>query len=331
MSSPEPTHLQILRLLKEKDGYLSGTLLASQLGLTRTGIWKQIQNLRSIGYEIESHPKEGYRLLATPDLLIPEEIVPHLTTSWLGKPYYYFPQIGSTNDEALHLAAQGAPHGTVAVAEEQTQGRGRLKRPWLSAPRSGIYLSILLRTPLPVREASQSNLVAALALVKTLRKEYDIPAAIKWPNDVLIHGKKTAGILTEMQSDQDYTRFLVVGIGMNVNYKKEQLEASFRYPGTSLAIERGRPIKRQELLLSFLQAFETEHDRFVKRGFESLVPALEQYSAILGKAVKVHTAREEISGKVSGFNSDGALKLLTDAGKEEVIWVGDVMQVEGNY
>jgi len=138
MVRQDPTHWQVLHLLKEQgNDFLSGTILASRLGLTRTAVWKHIQNLRGMGYDIQSHSKEGYRLLNVPDLLIPEEIVPGLKTRWLGRFYHHFPRISSTNDHALLLAAQGAPHGTVVVAEEQTHGRGRLKREWLSVSQKG--------------------------------------------------------------------------------------------------------------------------------------------------------------------------------------------------
>jgi BirA family biotin operon repressor/biotin-[acetyl-CoA-carboxylase] ligase len=151
MPRVERTHLQVLHLLKEKKGNsVTGTSLASRLNLSRTSVWKHIQNLRSLGYEIISHPKEGYALTKIPDLLIPEEIVPHLGTSWLCGVYHYYRQIGSTNDQALLLAAQGAEHGTVVVAEEQTKGRGRLQRSWVSPAGCGIYLSVILRSPLPV-------------------------------------------------------------------------------------------------------------------------------------------------------------------------------------
>ncbi len=332
MSVSEATHQQVLNLLrKNKGAFVSGALLAAKLGLSRTGIWKHIRNLKSLGYEIVSHPKEGYKLVDIPDMLIPEEIVPDLGTSWLGRTYHYFPAIGSTNDAALKLAAQGAPHGTVVCAGEQTQGRGRLRRDWLSPPNRGIYTSILLRTPLPVHQAPQSTYIAALALAKILHSTYGLAAAIKWPNDVLINFKKVAGILTEMQSDQDLTRFLVTGIGINVNHSESEMDASFRYPATSVAIELGRCIKRQELMKAFLERFEMEYDRFVEEGFEGIVEDLVKYSGILGRNISLLCGKEEISGKALGFSKEGALRLLTEQGEEKAIWVGDVTHVEGAF
>lgn len=326
------TYRDTLRLLKEEEGsFCPGTVLASRLGVSRTAIWKHIRKLASLGYEIESRPKEGYRLVRTPDLLIPEEVVPYLETSWIGKPYHYFPQIGSTNDEALRLAAQGSPHGCVVVAEEQTAGRGRLRRPWISPARHGIYLSLILRTSLPIRQAPQSTLVAALSLVRVLSARYRLGAVVKWPNDVLIGGRKVTGILTEMQSDQDMIRFLVIGIGINVNHTPDELTGPLRYPATSLAIESGNPIKRQDVLLAFLHRFEQDYEQFLRKGFSAVLPDLEEASGILGKTIKVHCGEKILRGKAVGFTHEGALRLLTEQNTEETLWVGDVTQIEGNF
>jgi len=310
---------------------MSGAVLASEMRLSRTGIWKQIRHLISLGYQIESHPKEGYRLLAAPDLLIPEEILPNLDTMWLARSYHHFRQTTSTNEVLLRLASEGAPNGTAVTAEEQVQGRGRLRREWVSPPSAGIYVSLLLTTPLPVMEAAHATSVAALALVKTLRSRYDLPAAIKWPNDVLLRGKKLVGILTEMQSDQDYTRFLVVGIGINVNQSAKDFEGPFRYPATSVALEAGRSISRQELLVDFLQRFEILYDSFLEQGFPALANELEGVSALLGRSITVHRGKEEIHGKALRFSPEGALIVLTEEGREEYIWVGDVTRVEGTF
>ena len=332
MLSVDQTHVQVLQLLKEKMGScLSGTTLASRLQLSRTSVWKHIQKLRALGYEITSHPKEGYTLTALPDLLIPEEIVPHLETSWLARDYHHYRQIGSTNDEALLLAVQGAEHGTVVVAEEQTQGRGRLQRSWLSPAGCGIYLSVILRNPLPVQEAPQAAMVAALGLVKVFRESYGLQASIKWPNDVLIEGKKVAGILADMQSDQDYTRFMVIGIGINANHAKHDLAGPFRYPATSLAMELGVPVQRRDLLLNLLQRLEREYEHFLKTGFGAMLPEFERASAILGRQLQIQSGKEELSGMALGFTPEGALRLLKGDGKEEIIWVGDVLRVEGHY
>ncbi len=330
MSHADPNHWNILRLLKAKPGaYVSGTLLASHLGLSRTGIWKHIQNLRTMGYEITSHPKEGYRLEAVPDLLLPEEVLPNLGTAWLGNSYHYFEEIESTNDRALSLAAQNAPHGTVVVAEKQTAGKGRLARSWASPSHQGIYVSVLLRVSIPTHEAPQCNLVAALALSRILSRDYALKVSIKWPNDVLLQGKKVAGILTEMQSDQDVTRFLVLGMGINVHQGEKDFEGDFRYPATSVALEMGHPVMRAKLLVQFLREFEVLFDAFLRSGFSSLLEELEGYSHLRGQEVKVHLPQGNLTGRVTGFTREGALKLQTSEGRETIIWAGDVTRLEG--
>ncbi len=276
-------------------------------------------------------PKKATNCGRFPISSFPRKSFRHLETSWLARTYHHFRQIGSTNDEALLLAVQGAEHGTVVVAEEQTKGRGRLQRSWFSPAGSGIYLSMILRNPLPVQEAPQAAMVAALALVKVLTENYGLPAAIKWPNDVLVAGKKLAGILADMQSDQDHTRFIVIGMGINANHKESELAEPFRYPATSLAIELGSPVKRQDVLLHLIHRFETEYEYYLNNGFGAMLPEFERVSAILGKQLRIQSGKEEISGKALGFTPEGALRLLTDEGKAQVIWVGDVLRVEGCY
>lgn len=329
MAEQAPTHWHLLGILKENQrNYCSGPALASQLSISRTSIWKHIQKLRSAGYSIHSHPRLGYQLIAVPDLLLPEEIIPHLKTSAFARTYVHIFEVGSTNDHALSLASHGAPHGTVVVAEQQTKGRGRLRRPWESAPHHGIYLSIILRSPLPPDQAPPSTQVAALALAKVLRRDYELPATIKWPNDILIENRKVAGILTEIQSDQDLVRFMVIGIGINVNHTASDLRGPFRYPATSLARELQHHVERQGLLLTFIHQFEADYRRFLAQGFEAIRCELEEASAILGKTVKITRGQEDFSGKALGFTSQGALRLLTREGKEIIVWVGDVSQVE---
>jgi BirA family transcriptional regulator, biotin operon repressor / biotin---[acetyl-CoA-carboxylase] ligase len=329
MSEPADGHLRVLRILKASPGkYVSGVDVAARLGLSRTAIWKHIRKLGSLGYLILTHPREGYQLVNTPDLLVSEEILPILPTSWLGRSFQHFMQIGSTNDEAMRLAVRGTPHGTVVVAEEQTRGRGRQQRSWLSPPGGGIYFSMVFTEPLPVREAPQSTLVATLALVRVLRQGYGLHPQIKWPNDVLLSGRKIAGILAEIQSDQDYTRFLVIGIGINVNQGARELSGPFRYPATSISMELGKPVNRSELLARFLAEFEGVYEEFVKSGFAGWLSEYEAASAILGKSIRIQRGQDEVEGIVSGFTAQGALKLLKHDGRTETIWVGDVTRIE---
>ena len=332
MMSTSNTAKQLLELLRAHQGqYLSGAALAAELGMTRTAIWKHIHALKGRGYPVTSHPKKGYQLLDVPDLLTAEEVLPGLETRWLGKNYHFLPQVGSTNDYALQLASRGAPHGTVVVADQQTAGRGRLGRPWVSLPHCGLYVSVLLRDELPSRDAPQATLIAGLTLVEVLHASHGVPARIKWPNDVLVGGRKLAGILTEMQADQDVVRFLVIGIGINVNHRADQLDASFRYPATSIAIERRETIRRSDLLLSFLKRFEANYTHFRQNGLQPFLADLERTSAILGRSVTIHCGPEQISGVALGLTSEGALRLRLADGQERVIWVGDITRVADGF
>lgn len=326
----EPTLLRVLDALKTtRHSFVSGSALAASLGLSRTSIWKHIQALRGRGYQIESHPKQGYRLTDTPDLLIPEEVLTGLQTRWLAHEYLHLDRTTSTNDEAMRLALQDGPHGALIVAEQQTQGRGRLRRPWLSSPHRGIYLSILLRGPLPFDRAPQVTMVAALSLTRCLRMDWGIEAFTKWPNDVLVQGRKIAGILTEAKSDQDQIHFLIVGIGININHSRSDLSETFRYPATSLALELGHAVKRQDFLRSYLQKLEMDYERWIKDGFTVFSDEWKETSWILNKTITLQCSEGAITGKVIGFSPEGALRLLQSNGREQVIWAGDVERVEG--
>jgi BirA family transcriptional regulator, biotin operon repressor / biotin---[acetyl-CoA-carboxylase] ligase len=332
MTRTSNTGKRLLDALRAQQGrYCSGATLAADLGLTRTAIWKHIHALQDRGYPIVSHPKQGYQLALMPDLLLTEELLPALENHWLGKSYHYLPQIDSTNDHALQLAAQGVPHGTVVVADEQIAGRGRLGRPWISLPQRGLYVSMVLRDDLPSRDAPQTTLITGLSLVEVIQTLYGLPARIKWPNDVLIRGKKVAGILTEMQADQDVVRFLVIGTGVNVNHSIEELGAPFRYPATSIALERGETTRRSDLLLAFLNRFESNYERFRAEGLALFLPELERASAVLGHPVTIQCGTEQITGTALGLTAEGALRLGLEDGQEKVLWVGDITQVSGGF
>ncbi len=323
----------ILQRLKEASGvYVSGTALAAELSMTRTGVWKHIQMLTARGYGIEKQPRLGYRLVSCPDLLLPEEVLPGLGTAWLGRTYVHHLETGSTNEDALALAARGAPHGTIVVAESQTAGRGRLRRSWDSPRGLGLYVSLLFTRPLAAHQALQTPLIIALALSRTLRSRYALEAMIKWPNDILLRGRKVAGILAEMQLDQDEARTLVIGVGVNVNQEPDHFRGEFRVRPTSLAIELHGRIHRSELLTSFLEESERVYDRFSTQGFRAFLDEFEALSAIVGKEVTITAGSESVSGVVLGFTREGALRLAPQGGHgEQIIWVGDVSRVSGDF
>ncbi|MFZ2087590.1 MAG: biotin--[acetyl-CoA-carboxylase] ligase [Desulfobaccales bacterium] len=218
-TSPGPDRglLELLNLLREEDSFISGEVLAARVGLSRAGVWKRLHRLKTMGYLIEGEPRRGYRLLAAPDKLFAEEVLHRLGTTYLRGPIYHFESAPSTNDTAKLLGTQGAAEGVLVLAETQTTGRGRLGRFWLSPPSLGIYASLLLRPPLPPTELPQITLSTAVAVVRALTRAAGVTPGIKWPNDLILNGKKLGGILTEMETESDQIRYLVVGLGLNVN------------------------------------------------------------------------------------------------------------------
>ncbi|MGQ9484095.1 MAG: biotin--[acetyl-CoA-carboxylase] ligase [Desulfosoma sp.] len=333
------TCLAVLAELKRRpDETVSGNELAAALGISRTAIWKHIRTLRSRGYHIESCAKKGYRLRAWSHSLRPEEVIPLLRTRCFGRSYEYHETIGSTNDRAMDLARTGAPHGTTIVTEEQTAGRGRLRRPWASPRGLGLYVSVILRPELPPRHGPETTLVAALALARSLRDLYALNARIKWPNDVLISGKKVAGILTEMHSDPDRIQFLVVGVGVNVLHGSEDLPADTLYPATSLALEREKvvalpsreeswPWSRPHVLAGFLNSWEELYETHMAQGLKALREDLIKVSAVLGKTVCVQVSEGLLRGIARDLTDDGALVLENQAGERATVWVGDILHL----
>ncbi len=335
MSDKTATRARILRLLMEhRDRPLSGEELGRSLGISRTAVWKHIHKLRASGYAVESLGKRGYRLKGKPDSLRHEEVFPFLETSWIGKVYEHHDRLGSTNDRAFQLAREGAPAGTVVVAEEQWAGRGRLQREWRSARKKGIYVSLVLRPELPPRHGPETTLLAALALVRCLRKRWELDALIKWPNDVLIQGKKVAGILTEMQSDPDRIKHLVVGVGINVHHGPEDLGSDLLYPATSLGMELRKkqegeraPLTRGRVLAGFLNEMEGIYEKYLKEGFPVFIPDFRSFSAVLGRHILLQVGKERIEGKAVDFSAEGALLVKDREGRLHSCWVGDITRL----
>jgi len=323
--------VEIIRILKSSpDREISGEELASRFGITRTGLWKKIRKFEEIGYVFDKKPKYGYRLALVPDLLHPVEILSELKTSWFGKHYFYYEEIDSTNIEAMKLALQENPEGTVVVAESQSAGRGRLGRKWLSPPKKGLYFSFILRPPIGPREAPQLTLLTALALVYTLRELYQIPAMIKWPNDLVVEGKKIAGILAEAHMEPQKLRFVIIGVGINVFHGQDDFIGEFRYPPTSLFIELHNSnitIRRQEILANFGKTFEKFYEKFLTSGWQPWIEKLRETSILLGKFVTINTGHDKISGVATDFSPTGGLILQIPSGGFQEIWIGDVEQV----
>ena len=236
---------RILKELKEAGDYISGQELCEKLQVSRTAVWKHIKALREEGYRIDSVTNKGYKLLDSPDSITAEEIGSDLDTEWLGRNLRYYETIDSTNLEIRRLAEEGAPHGTTAVAEEQTSGKGRRGRSWLGKAGCGIWMSFLLRPQIAVENSSMLTLITALAVEKAVGEETGLQCQIKWPNDIIVNGKKLCGILTELSAQMDELNYVVVGIGINANM--QEFPDDLRDKATSLRIETGETVKRASL------------------------------------------------------------------------------------
>ncbi|AZR74965.1 biotin--[acetyl-CoA-carboxylase] ligase [Anoxybacter fermentans] len=296
----------ILKLLSEQDTYISGQELSERLGVSRTAIWKHISALKEKGYEIESIPNKGYRLLNTPNRLIPEEILRNLKTTTLGKKIVFFEEIDSTNTQAKESALD-YPEGTIFLAEAQTKGRGRLGRSWSSIPGKGIWCSVLLKPSLDPTFAGQFPLLTAVAIAETFHN-LGVDAKIKWPNDLLVDGKKICGILTEMGAELDRINYLVIGFGINVKHKLEDFPKEIRTIATSLEMVLKKEVDRVQLLCDILLKLEKYYFQLLKEGFEPIRKLWKEYTCTLGHEVKISRFNElPLFGKALDLNPDGSL------------------------
>ncbi|WP_258176106.1 biotin--[acetyl-CoA-carboxylase] ligase [Orenia metallireducens] len=296
-------------LYQNQDKYLSGEELSNKLGVSRTSIWKYINYLREAGYQIESSSKVGYRLITSADNLLPEEIKRNLNTEIIGQEIIYYKEIESTNDTAKRLAQSGVDEGTVVIAEEQKRGKGRLGREFCS-PLGGIWLSCILRPDIKPTLATRATYIASLAIVKTINKLSAVDAKIKWPNDILIGDKKVSGILTEMGAELDRVDYLVVGMGINLNFSLDNFDESLHNKVTTIYHETGKKVSRVEFVQALLE--EIERIYYKLNNFEEILEEWKAYSYTLGRIVKIDSKREEIIGEAIDIAEDGALLVKVD-------------------
>ena len=320
---------EILALLRESDKFVSGQELCNRFGVSRTAVWKVINQLKKEGYRIEAVQNKGYHMVSSPDLLSKYELESRLDTQWLGKEIVYKEVVGSTNAEVRKLAEDGAKDGLLVVADSQTQGKGRRGRIWESPKGTNLYFSMLLKPEFEPDKASMITLVAAYSVAKVIRETTGLDAKIKWPNDIVVGKKKVCGILTEMSMERDYIHHVVVGIGINVNEEKfpEELEEM----ATSLKKEKGCLVSRANLLSAILLQFEADYLKFL--AMEDLSPFLDEYNKILvnkGALVKVLDPKGEFSGIAGGIGADGRLIVFKENGQIEAVYAGEV-SVRGMY
>ncbi|MBU4227910.1 biotin--[acetyl-CoA-carboxylase] ligase [bacterium] len=316
----------ILKFLREKE-YISGEVLAQKLGISRVAVWKQIQRLKDMGYEIIADQNLGYCLISRPDLLIPQEVQRRLFTKYIGKEVYYFPELKSTNiiakEKALHRA-EGINEGTLIIAERQSAGKGRLGREWFS-PAGGIWLSIILYPQLPPSYIPRITLMTAVAVVKAIKMCVQIEPQIKWPNDILINEKKVCGILTEMSAELDIINWVVVGIGINVNIDHRKFPEDIQENTISLKEVLGKEVLRVKMVQIFLQEFEKYYESLKRREFSSILKEWKLYSHTLGRKIRVDMGERIVTGEAVNINEEGALILKKENGELVEIISGTII------
>jgi BirA family biotin operon repressor/biotin-[acetyl-CoA-carboxylase] ligase len=321
---PSPAD-HILDTLRKAADPVSGELLADQLGISRAAIFKHVEALRARGYTIASEHAQGYVLKGTPDRLDAIELGPHLTGSWRDVEWHQ--EIDSTQQRARELGRDGATEGAVVIAEAQTAGRGRLGRTWHSPPGRNVYASILLRPALPPGAVPQLALAVGLGAAHAI-ETLDLRPQLKWPNDVLLDGKKAVGILTEMDAELERVRLVIVGIGVNVNLDRSELPPYLRDTATSLKIAAGRPIDRVRFTATLLASVEQAYGRFTKHGFGGLKADWDARDALRGRRVVRSDGGREVAGTVVGVDDDGALRLVDDDGAVQRVVAGEVAIAE---
>lgn len=316
----------ILSFLAEGgEDYVSGAALSDKLGLSRTAVWKHVEQLRKLGYRIDAQASRGYRLLEVPDRLTSLEVGPLLATRELGRTLHHYDELDSTNVKAFELAHEGGFHGEAIVTEHQLAGKGRRGRSWVSPPGKSLAMSVIVRPEIPPSRAPELTLVTAVALAETLR-DSGVEARIKWPNDVQLGGKKVAGILTELSADTERVHFVILGIGVNLNVPVNEFPPELAELATSILAVRKAPVHRALFTAALLGKLESWLDVWTEEGFAPIRTAWKQLSSTLGQEVVVRADGKELRGVAEDIDESGAL-LLRVGGRLERILSGDVEQL----
>jgi BirA family transcriptional regulator, biotin operon repressor / biotin---[acetyl-CoA-carboxylase] ligase len=318
---------QLSRILTERQGgFVSGEEIAGSIGVTRAAVWKGIQALRTTGYVIEGARGAGYRLTGTPDRLSEMDLRSRLRPGFPWGDIMILAVTDSTNRVAMEMAEGGAAHGTVVVADAQTAGRGRRGRRWVSPPGKNLYVSLLLRPPVPTVEAPRLSLVAGVALADAI-EALGVPVSLKWPNDLYLGDRKAAGILAEMASDPDGVRYVVIGVGLNVNMKPADFPQELRGRATSLRIRTGRIFHRVDVLSRLLDAFGARYAEFIGGGFASLREEWDRRDFLRGRRILLRRQGGEGWGTADGLDTVGALRFLPDGGPAvESVHSGEILE-----
>lgn len=314
-------------LVKNATVVVPGPKIASEIGVTRSTVWMWVEKLRSLGVEIKGHPARGYQLRKLPDILAPGLIRPELGDNAIGHKILHYFRIDSTSTTAMKFASEGAPHGTVVLAEEQAAGRGRFGRSWYSERSSGIYVSVILRPPLAPSAAPALTIMAGVAAHQALSISTALPVDIRWPNDLLVNGKKVSGILTEMSAELDRLHAVVLGFGINVNHR--EFPAELKSLATSLRIEAGKTFSRAQILVALLKELERKYHLLLDEGGAAIArrwAAASTYAE--GKPIRVLTNSGEFLATTLGLEPSGALRVRRADGREELLVSGEIVEVK---
>ncbi len=317
---------RILKALREAgDGSVSGAELSQQLGVSRAAVWARIEELRSLGYEIEASPHLGYRFLNAPDLLHADDLLSRLgETRVIGRDIRVFESTTSTNDVIEKLAHDGVKEGVVVFAESQTRGRGRLGRQWMSPAGKGLWFSVLLRPNLSPQATTQLTVASATALRRALTAQTGLRPDIKWPNDILLNGKKVCGILTELSAEVDRVKYVILGIGVDVNLTTADFPADLRDVATSLKAELGKALSRADLAVEILRQLDADYTKVIDGGFAAIADEWEEHCSTIGRQVTIRAGERQIRGRAESLGEDGALLVRTEHGHLERVVGGDV-------
>lgn len=301
-----------------KDGYISGSELAGTLKVSRTAVWNHIEYLREQGYSIEAHPRLGYRLKSVPDRLLPDEIQRDLTTKYIGRKLWVYEMVTSTNDTAWELAIKDAPSGSVVFAESQSKGRGRIGRSWFSPKRKGLWFSVILRPNLQPVYAPMITIAGSIAVAKAIMKHTGLSVWIKWPNDIYINNRKLGGILTEMNTELDRIKFVILGIGINVNIEPQVFPKELQEKAVSIKCSRIEVVK--EIMVSL----EFYYNMLNKKNWDTIINEWKNLSLVLGKRIKLAQGKKYYDGQAVGIDQYGALILRQDDGFSKHFTSGDI-------
>ncbi|MFX3633453.1 MAG: biotin--[acetyl-CoA-carboxylase] ligase [Candidatus Pristimantibacillus sp.] len=319
------TNNKLLELFINSPGeYVSGEMISQQFNVSRTAIWKQIKKLESAGYQFEASRKLGYRLIAIPDKLSVAEITEKLQASVFGRSIHWFNEVDSTQNLAKKLAEEGAPEGTLIIAEQQMNGRGRMGRAWVSPQGKGIWMSLIMRPSVPIHFAPQLTLLTAVALCRSLNRMTSLPIGIKWPNDLLIAGKKISGILLESVAEEERLRYVIAGIGISVNLEEGDYPPELLDRATSLRIAKGDKLNRADIIADFMQEWEQLYFLYQEQGFAPIVTLWEALSVSLNRPARLTTPQGVIEGVPVGLDQSGAIAVKQNDGSTVLVFSAEM-------